>query len=61
MSARCVSCHSTRRPNLPNDPNGYSSTTKQQIANEVNRNAMPPGGGLSDADKQAILDWANSP
>lgn len=31
-----------------------------RIASEVSRNAMPPGGGLSDADKQAIADWAES-
>jgi hypothetical protein len=46
---------------MSNDPNGYSSNTKRQIANEVSRNSMPPGGGLSDADKKAILDWANAP
>jgi hypothetical protein len=39
----------------------YSTTTKQWIATVVSRNTMPPGGGLSDAEKTAILDWTDAP
>lgn len=65
--AKCTSCHSsmltgTARANAPAgidfDTFDAAKAEAHEAASEVAEGAMPPGGGLSEAEKTQIYSWA---
>lgn len=66
--SKCTACHSTtitgaaRMPGTEGinfDDYASAMTHAQKAMDEVAEGAMPPGGGLSDAEKDQIINWAS--
>ncbi len=66
--AKCTSCHSTTLngpsraaapPNITSDKSDDGVMDADLARSEVERGAMPPGGGLSADEKAQIVDWAS--
>jgi uncharacterized membrane protein len=57
--AECGGCHD--KPNGVFKATSCSSTTarKSKIKSEVKANSMPPGGGLTAAEKAQIIKWVD--
>lgn len=59
MVAECGGCHD--KPNGVFKATSCSSTAakKSKIKSEVKSNSMPPGGGLTAAEKAQIIKWVD--
>lgn len=54
-------CHATGSNEGPGALTNYGqiSGSKSSVKSSVSNGKMPPGGGLSDAQKSAIICWVN--
>ena len=66
MVENCQSCHAEATPNRYGAPLAYSFDTHEDVLKWSERiymvvlgenPTMPPGGGLTDSDKQLLMDW----
>jgi hypothetical protein len=62
LDDNCTTCHGSKNPPAGLDFTTYDTvkTNGKKMNNEIQANAMPPGGGLSAADKQMFQTWVNA-
>lgn len=55
----CGDCHDVPDGVFKAKVCSSTASRKTKIKSEVTKNAMPPDGNISDADKQLIIQWVN--
>lgn len=55
----CAECHDVPDGVFKAHNCASTAARKSKIKSEVSKNYMPPDGGMSDADKQLIIQWVN--